>query len=228
MASRDKRFLGRPQGDGSSGTWVRSQNTASSISDLQGLASADAVEGEEWYVQTTSPVTAGRYMWVGASVLAADAVANLIVVPTDGGVSGAGRWVKQPGTFIDVALAVTYATADAAVLFTVPTGCKLRLVSSYWTCTVTFAGGSSSKIGLKGGAATGLNTAGDILGGSSGDGTIASTTAYPQGTVGTKMHLPQALLQAADTVIFNQMTSTFTSGVGIAHLLCHVLVNAGA
>lgn len=110
----------------------------------------------------------------------------------------------------------TFATADAAVLFAIPAGLKIEIGKVFWETTVTFAGGASSKIGLKSSNAA-YNTAGDLLGGSSGDGTLASTTPY-SGTIGTKIAAGPVVLIAADTVIFNRMTSAFTSGSGFVHM----------
>ena len=120
----------------------------------------------------------------------------------------------------------SYATADAAVLFTVPSGMKLEIGRVFWETTVTFAGGATPKIGLKSSNA-GYNTAGDLLGGGTGDGTLASTTQY-SGTIGAKISTAASaaapvILVAGDTIIFNRMTSAFTSGSGFVHVSFRVL-----
>jgi hypothetical protein len=63
-----------------------------------------------------------------------------------------------------VKLAISSATADGAVLWTVPAGHRVRIVHAHWHVTTAFAGGSSSAIGIDSSNAA-YNTAGDILGG---------------------------------------------------------------
>lgn len=198
---------------------AKTQSSAASLTDLRSLASGSLTEGQTKVVGPDG----GEFIWNAASVLTEDSV--LVVTPKDA--PAAGRWLRRPG-WIEIAVAFDYTQADASVIYTMPTGSRLYLAGAFWSCSVTFAGGSSSKIGLKGGAATGISTAGDILGGASGDATIASNGTYAQGTVGVKIGKPVSVLNAADTVVFNQMTSTFTSGVGVIHLVGVLLSNAGA
>ena len=138
-----------------------------------------------------------------------------------------GRWLAVPGQTVDLALAFTYATADGATLYTVPTGANLLILSSYWEVTTGFTGGSSSAIGLASDQ-TGHTTAGDLLGGSGGD--VAATLVagdYIEGTLGADLTNP-IVLKAGKLVTFERITSAFTDGAGNAHIVAVVLSNNGA
>lgn len=154
------------------------------------------------------------YKYVAASALTGDDL--LVLAPADG--RAAGRFVFV-GSYIDLSFAVDHTTADAAVLYTVPTGFQLQVGVPWWHVDTSFTGGASSAIGLSSSNA-GLSTAGDLLGGASGDlaATLASTGPYAQGTVGAKIGKPAALLVAGDTIKFNRIASNFTAGAGSAHV----------
>ena len=148
-------------------------------------------------------------------------------VDTDLAADLPGRWLAVPGQTVDLALAFTYATADGATLYTVPTGANLLILSSYWEITTGMTGGSSSAIGLASDQ-TGHTTAGDLLGGSSGD--VAATLVagdYIEGTLGTDLTNP-IILKAGKLVTFERITSVFTAGAGNAHIVAVVLSNDGA
>ena len=148
-------------------------------------------------------------------------------VDTDLAADLPGRWLAVPGQTVDLALAFTYATADGATLYTVPTGANLLILSSYWEITTGMTGGSSSAIGLASDQ-TGHTTAGDLLGGSSGD--VAATLVagdYIEGTLGTDLTNP-IILKAGKLVTFERITSAFTAGAGAAHIVAVVLSNDGA
>lgn len=126
----------------------------------------------------------------------------------------------------DLVLPITFATANNAVLFTVPTGLRVQIEKVFWEVTTSWTGGSSSAIGLSS-SNVAYNTAGDLLGGASGDvlATLVSTTASGFcGTTGTKLTTQGlVVLVAADTVKFNRITSAFTVGAGNVHLKVCVL-----
>src|SRR5690348_7212071 len=86
-------------------------------------------------------------------------------------------------------LAIAFGTADAAVLFTVPTNiARIELGSLWWEVTTSFSGGASSAIGCSSSNAS-YNTKGDLLGGASGDvaATLVSTgVLHKGGTIGAK------------------------------------------
>lgn len=166
------------------------------------------------------------YYWHETCALTGDD--QLVITPTDRlAASLPGRWLAKPMSVIDLALPFTFATADGATLYTVPTGCYLRVVRGYWEITTACTGGSSSAIGLASDQ-TPHNTAGDLLGGSGGD--VEATLVvgdYIEGTVGADQ-AAGIILKPGKLVTFERITSVFTAGAGNAHLICEVLANAGA
>lgn len=113
-------------------------------------------------------------------------------------------------------LPIAFGTADGAVLYTVPAGHYLRINRSWWNVQTGFTGGSSSAIGLDSSNAA-YNTAGDLLGGASGD--VAATLVAGQqgGTVGAKFGSNGVVvLGPGDTIRFQRITSAFTAGAGYA------------
>lgn len=174
-------------------------------------------------------VTADNSQWVfSSSSSAADASQNLVVTPA----AGSGRWLRVPGT-LNLALPFTFATADAAVLFTVPTGALLLIRKLFWTITADFTGGSSSAIGVSS-TKTGFTTKGDLLGGASGDvaATITAALSPANGTIGAKVdtvgELHTTLWKAADILRFDRITSAFTAGTGAVSVVADLLANPGA
>lgn len=160
-------------------------------------------------------------MWKfhSSSALTGDDI--LVVAPS----AGSGRWLRCEG-FADLSMAIAHSTADGATLLTVPTGCIMRVLGGYWEVTADFTGGSSSAIGLAGPSPH--NTAGDLLGGGSGDVAAALTAgAMKRATVGADI-AAGVMLNAADTVTFERITSAFTAGSGFAHLQVLIIKNAGA
>ena len=179
------------------------------------------------------------FYWHPTSALTADD--QLVIIPddrnssvdTDLAADLPGRWLAVPGQTVDLALAFTYATADAATLYTVPTGAALRVLRGYWQVTTSFSGGSSSAIGLSSDQ-SGHTTKGDLHGGAGGDvaATLVSTGGdgagnYIEGTVGADI-AAGVLLVAGKLVRFDRITSAFTAGAGYAHLLVHIVANPGA
>lgn len=158
------------------------------------------------------------------SALAADGD-QLVHVPS----AGSGRWLALPGDVVDLSFAIAFGTADAAVLYTVPTGANLLVQRGYWGVTADFTGGTSSAIGLSSSQAP-HTTKGDLLGGAGGDVAatlVASSGLYIPGTVGADQ-AAGILLRAGSTVRFDRITSAFTAGTGFAHVVATVLSNAGA
>lgn len=189
-----------------------------SVAAMKALASASngqmfqcAADGSNWrYVSTSVLSDDGGFLVAGATGI------------------GSGAFLRTDRV-IDITAAVTYATADAAVLYTVPAGFQLQLDIPYNHVTTSFAGGSSSAIGASS-SNSGMSTKGDVLGGSGGDvaATLVSTGAYAKGTVGTKIGTPAATLVGAETLIFDRITSVFTSGVGVYHFPARVLLAPAA
>jgi hypothetical protein len=174
------------------------------------------------------------FVWHPTSTVTADD--QLVIIPDDRNIavdtalsaSLAGRWLAVPGQMVDLALACTYATADAATLYTMPVGANMRLVPGYWEVTTGFTGGSSSAIGLSSDQ-TGHTTKGDLLGGSGGDvtATLGSAADYIEGTIGADI-AAGVILKAGKLVRFDRITSTFTTGAGYAHVVGQLLSNDGA
>jgi hypothetical protein len=118
-------------------------------------------------------------------------------------------------------LPVSYVTADAAVLYTVPAGHRVRVARTYWENTTAWTGGSSSAIGASSSNA-GYSTKGDIQGGASGDLTAAMGAGFKPGTIGAKFGSNGVvILTAGDTIIFDRIASVYTAGAGY---LCVELV----
>ena len=167
-------------------------------------------DGSEWVFHSTSTLTGD----------------NLFVATPDAtAYASAGRWLRKTG-YVDLALAIAYTTADAAVLATLPTGARLFVQGGYWEVTTGFTGGSSSAIGLNS-SQSGHTTAGDVLGGSGGDVTaLLGTAGIKEATIGADVAAGM-VLRAAETIKFNRITSNFTAGAGYAHVV-GFLVNPGA
>lgn len=131
------------------------------------------------------------------------------------------------GAYKHLKLPIGFGTANSTVLFTVPTlpnGCVgLYLGRLWWEVTTSFTGGASTAIGVSS-SNTGYNTAGDLLGGTAGDGLVGVSLVstglkYKGGTLGTKYATNGIIaLVAGDTIIFNRIASAFTAGAGFVHI----------
>lgn len=197
-------------------------------------------QGREERVRVAS--MAGRlFAWNPTCALAGDD--QLVIIPDDRAMAVDtllaanldGRWLAVPGQFVNLALPFTYATADAATLYTMPTGAAFKVEGLYWEVTTGFTGGSSSAIGVSTtkSSPTNWSTKGDLLGGSGGD--VAATLvagARIAGTIGTDADtiakMRGAIFEAAELFRFDRITSAFTAGVGSVHVYGFLLANAGA
>ena len=201
----------------------RLPNPVAALSDLKTIGSSSMVAGAE------ASVAADGSFWRfhATSVLAGDDV--LVVAPAN---SAPGRWLRLPGSTL-LTLPITFATADAAVLLTVPAGCLLSVEEPFWTVSTSFTGGTASAIGVSSNK-TGFTTKGDLLGGATGDvaATLVSTGALAKmGTIGAgfdTLAKRRVLWAPAETIRFDRITSAFTAGVGAVNLKCNVLQNNGA
>jgi hypothetical protein len=152
---------------------------------------------------------------------------QLVIIPT----AGTGRWLAKAGQMVNLSLAFAHDTADTTVLYTMPTGALLfmgrGLGGAYWEIDVDMTGGSSSAIGLSG--PTPHNTKGDLLGGSGGDvaATLTAALSPALGTVGADV-AAGIRLKAADTIKFDEITSSYTAGNGRARVVAYLAQNAGA
>lgn len=173
------------------------------------LGSGDADDGMVGFCGDGS-----RWRYSSASTATADGLNLLCMSPNDS--PSAGRWLRDDDV-IDLKIPVAFGTADATVLLTIPVGFRLQIVRSFWEATVAFTGGASSAIGIDSSNAN-SNTAGDLLGGATGDVAAALGTGALGGTVGAKI-ASSPILVAADTIKFNRITSAFTAGSGFAHVM---------
>lgn len=135
--------------------------------------------------------------------------------------AGTGRWLRTD-KFVDLKIAIDKTMADAAVLYTVPTGFRLRPTNPFWEVGTAWSGGSSSAIGLSTSNAAG-STKGDLLGGSAGDVAATLLAAAICGTIGTTIGAPALVLVAGNTIRYDKITSTFTAGDGYAHIPVNVV-----
>ncbi len=134
-----------------------------------------------------------------------------------------GQGPGASGSF-HLKLPVGFALADAAVLYTVPTGLRLSLDRVYWEVITSWSGGTNSAIGVSSSNAA-YNTKGNLLGGAGGDiaAGLVSTGSPFKGTIGAKMIYSAGttscvVLVAADTVRFDRVVDIFTAGAGFVHI----------
>lgn len=195
-------------------------NGLTGLADITAVKALDLSERSDGMLVRVSAAGGQQleYKYVAASTLTGDDL--LVLTPADA--PTAGRWVAN--RWIDLKLAVGFAKADAAVLYTVPVGFTLQLGVPWWEVTTSWTGGTNSAIGLSSSNA-GLSTKGDLLGGAGGDvaATIVSTGALAKGTVGAQIGKPPAVLQAGDTIRFDRVVDAFTAGAGFAHVPVHLL-----
>lgn len=122
---------------------------------------------------------------------------------------------------VHLKLAIGYATADATMLAAVPAAKRLMISRAYWQVTTSFAGGTSSAIGVSSDDAD-YATKGDILGGVGGDvaATLVSTgRVYKGGTLGTLFGSNGVIVVGSGKLIrFDRVASAFTSGAGFLHV----------
>jgi hypothetical protein len=189
---------------------------------LKAIAAADRANGMLCLV--LSDMSLWRFH---STSTAADTSENLVATPG----AGSGRWLRADKQ-VALSLPFTFATANDAALFTVPVGARLHPREAWWEISTSCTGGSSSAIGVDS-SVTGWDTAGDILGGATGDvaAALASTSTRMEGTIGAKIDTRgdgRLIMIAADTLNFNRITSVFTAGAGNVRVLCDVLANLGA
>jgi len=177
---------------------------------LTAIAAADRTEGD--VVMLTSDGSLWRF---SAASTAADTTGHLVRTPD----VGTGRWLRIDKS-VDLKLAVGFALADAAVLFTVPVGFRLQLDAPYWETTVDWTGGAASAIGASSSQAP-HETKGDLLGGTTGDvaADLQAADGVHQGTIGASFSADpkKVILEAGATILFDRITSAFLTGAGFIH-----------
>lgn len=160
----------------------------------------------------------GKFRWVAGSV-ATDTTNQLIIAPTTN--PGSGKW-HRVDPFVDLKMATIFSLADAAVLFTVPTGFRLRPTRPFHEITANWTGGTNSAVGVSSNSAL-ANTKGDLLGGAGGDiaaGMLAANVFT--GTTGAKIG-SQVVLVAGNTIRWDRIVDAFTAGTGFLHVPCELM-----
>lgn len=135
-----------------------------------------------------------------------------------------GAWVENLDNPFDAKIAISYATANDAVIWTVPEGKRVLIEQVFYEITTAFTGGTSAAIGLSS-SRTPHDAAGDILGGSGGDVLAGLTAGIRAGTAGTSFSATPSMvvLEPGDAVKFNRIASAFTAGAGYVHLIGRII-----
>lgn len=185
------------------------------------IAELKAVPPDERFTGCRARLSDGRVFRFNADATVTTDGDQLLVVPTD----GTGVWVIEQGSFVDLGLDITFATADAAVLYTVPANCRLAFLRGYWEVATGFSGGTNSAIGLSS-SSSGHTTKGDLLGGAAGDltATLGAAGRVIFGTIGADVVAGGFALLPTETIRFDRIASVYTAGAGKAHVLAQVLV----
>lgn len=132
-------------------------------------------------------------------------------------------WTRKPDSRFALKLAIGSGTADAAMLYTVPTGKRLLIERTLFEVTTAFTGGTASAIGLSSSQAP-HETKGDLLGGSGGDVAATLVAGVTGGTIGASFGSNGVvLLEAGATILFDRITSAFTAGAGFVHVVGQVV-----
>lgn len=152
-----------------------------------------------------------------------------ILVSTPSDALASGRWVRCAGPAI-LALPIGFATADATALLTLSASSVVEPKNFAWKVTTGFTGGSASAIGVSSGTATGYTTKGNFLGAAAGDVTATLGTAGTKyGTAGSTWDTiahQRLLLQSADTIRFDRITSIYTAGAGFVLVSVNIWAEA--
>ena len=194
---------------------------------MQALAAASLTDGQMFVLQTDGSL----WRYAAASVLTSDtgAAAGPVFVAT-ATTAGAGAFLRV-ANLLDVPLSIGFGLADAAILYTVPTGYVLRVDRTYYEIATSFTGGTSSAIGASSSDAA-YHTKGDLQGGASGDlaaALVSTGGAYKAGTVGAKFGSNGVVvLVAGDTIRFDRIASVFTAGAGKLHVQFSVVTAPAA
>lgn len=204
------------------GRWVRRMKSRAddlypaNIAAIKAIPAASRFDG----LVVTKADDGSRWRFNAGSALTTDGD-QLLIIPT----AGTGVWIRMDKA-AELSLAATKDTADAAVLYTVPTGFRLKPLLPYWNVTTSWTGGTNSAIGLSS-SNSALTTKGDLLGGAGGDvaAGLLSTGAYAKGTVGTKALDPGMVLDAGETIRFDRIVDAFTAGAAAAKIPVLILAS---
>lgn len=162
------------------------------------------------------------------SALTSDGI--LVQSPTVGN----GRWLRQPGQWVTLALPFSFATADTAALLTAQAGQQFAAERFHWAITASMTGGTNSAIGLSSNksAPTDWTTKGDLHGGATGDLAAGLTAGFKAGTIGADMDtitkVRGLVLVSGDVIRYDRIASAFTAGSGFALAHGYLIRNDGA
>lgn len=185
--------------------------------EVASVAAVQALTADDW----NGVVYVGQkaYRWRAAS-LANDSTSQLSIRPTALGTTDPGRFELDDASTVILGAACTFATADLAVLYTVPVGFTLLVTPrAWWNNSIAWTGGSSSAIGMSSSNSS-YATAGDLQGGAGGDLTAAMGAGYKVGSaIGTKLASSGiVILTGGDTILFNKIANSYTAGAGIPNI----------
>lgn len=170
-------------------------------------------------ISATIPVTA-KYRFVANSTSPDNNQSQLVIVP--GTSPSSGKWVRWDPCF-DLVIPVTSANTDNQTLVTVPAEMTLQPHPNIiLEVTTVWAGGAASTIGLSFSTPSLNRTKGNLAGGAAGNSGFTSTY-FAAMTLGSQFAagLAQAvILPPASLILFDRITSAFTSGAGNFHLPC--------
>jgi hypothetical protein len=202
---------------GSDGTPIA--YSVSALAGLKAIATADRVHGQQVLIDNGK-----RYRFRSDGALTGDD--QLVVTPD----AGTGRWQLLEGA-VTLAIPFTSATADAAILYTFPTGSIFQLLTAFYVVSTTFAGGTNSGIGVSSSNLTGFTTKGDIIA-ETVAAALVSTAAVTPGTIGAVMDTlteqKTAIFTAGKTIRHDRTTSAFTSGAATLYCSGILIANPGA
>lgn len=159
----------------------------------------------------TISVAGVLFAWNPAS-LANDSTKQIAIRPTVIASGDPGRFEIVSRSFA-LSFATSYATADGAVLFTVPAGFRLLIERVYHRVSVGYVN-AAGRVGASSSNAA-YNTAGDLIGGAGGDAAAALTIGVRGGTIGAKFGSNGVVeLVAGDTLLWNVIAAGYTAGAG--------------
>src|SRR5262245_38106906 len=90
---------------------------APSVTDVKAISPDERSDGQKLVTNDGR-----RWRFNASSVLTTDGD-QLLIIPT----VGTGVWCLEPGQVVDLRLAIAFGTADAAILYTMPTGSRIHL-----------------------------------------------------------------------------------------------------
>lgn len=139
---------------------------------VDGMIAEVLSDGSFWRFSSGSALSAD---YTGTVAIPAGAVtgANLVLVPA----VGTGRWLRADKAFT-ARIPFVQATANAAILWTPPSGLVVRMTGlPFWNITTFVAGDGARRIGASSSSADAEFTAvGDLLGGTAGQLPVAGVT----------------------------------------------------